>query len=184
MDEEQKIMRACYEAVLEGRKPSSMFSLKWDVSGEDIGEARGKGFEVVLTGAALRENTHQPKDAVVIARPEKFTSLLSERDLQRFRNLGFGERLDELLGEIGAKSIAETLAYLNAYPRVDDEYDIAAHNWERPEVAILTGIALGYPTCDVEYYVRIVYLGDMRNPQEGTHSLFGYALCPECSLPV
>ena len=177
VDREGEITRACWQAVLAGRKPSSLFSLTWDVTEQDLEEARRRGLEIVLTGSALRAEVNHPKKTVVVAQPEKFASLISEEVLERFRKLGLGERVEKVLDELGSRSIARAMAYLNEYPRNDEEYAIEKSNLERPEVAVLTGLGFGYPACDVEYYVRIRYLGEPCTTEQ-EHPVYGYLLCP------
>lgn len=171
MDTEQKIMRNIYAAVLGGCKPSGLFSRRWDLSEEDIAHAQQRGFDVIFGDTT-----------VIIARPEKFTTLLSVNALQRFRTLGFGKCVNRLLAEIGEKSIGQTVAYLQAQPPcADGEYDVAVRNLERPEVTALLGIAFGYPPCDVEACIRVWYLGEDPSLLAATDPTDGHGLCPDCA---
>lgn len=178
---ENTLIRNWWESVLDGSKASSTFSARWEVTDEDVARAREKGLEIVSYKVPGRSEDEPPIDSICVAQPGKFTDLLSPEDLQRFRDVGLGSRLDKVLAEIGDKSIGQAMVYLEQYERKDEEYDLGPYHAERPEIAALTGIGLGYPACDAAYYVRTNYLGEKPYADEQVDPKWGHALCPEHS---
>ena len=178
LDQEEQIVRNWWKGLFEGRKPSAQFNVRWEATDEDLAQARRQGLEVITTENGVYEDTGQPIEHITVAQPGKFTSLLSEETLDRFRKLGLGERLDKVLGELGGKSIAQAMEYLNQYPRVDDEYPMQG-NRERIEVAALEGVGFGYRPCCVESFIRAKYLGEEQGGPDLTDPEYGYSLCTE-----
>jgi hypothetical protein len=97
--------------------------------------------------------------AIAVAFPRPASEVI--RSFALTERLGqYSTRMDRVVGEIGDKTIAATLAALDAYPRHFDP----RRNVEEPEVAILEGALLGYNNCCVDYYVATRYEGVPEDP--------------------
>lgn len=177
---ENKLIHNWWESTLDGSKPCSLFSQQ-EVTEEYLTRAREKGLEIVRLQEPKSEG-NPPIEIMYVAQPGKFRDLISKEKMQRFRALGLGDRLDTVLAEIGDTSIGQAMAYLRKYKREDEEYNLLRNlkgGGERPEIAVLTGLGLGYPPCDIEYYFRTNYLGEEHSLFEDVDPKWGYGLCPE-----
>lgn len=73
----------------------------------------------------------------------------------------YAPHITQLLKEIGSRSIAEAVAFLDTYPRPRSGNP---HNLELPQVAILEGALFGYHTECVDYYIATRYEGEPEDP--------------------
>lgn len=74
--------------------------------------------------------------------------------------------------------MARALAVLTSFPRIDSHYDLQGGTSERPEVAVLQGLLLGYPLRDVDYYLRTRYLGEPKLPHVEIPGTYQYVRDP------
>lgn len=178
---EDQLIRNWWEDMLNGSKPASIFNAQWEVTEDDLTKAREKGLEIISYQAGGKSEVEPDVEEVCVAQLGSFRDLVSGEKLKRFRDLGLGNRMDKVLAEIGDKSIGQAVVFLERYERKDDEYDLGPYNAERPEIAALTGMGLGYPDCDVEYYIRTNYLGEESDSNEQVDPRWGHGLCAEHS---
>jgi hypothetical protein len=175
--EPSKSIPLLVQMVLDGKKPGAYID---DLSG--VEQFKSFGLDVISTGPAWRDVT-LPENCLVIAKKQKVKDALTHVHLPLIPRLQ--SRVDSILSKINDLSVAETLVLLNQMPRVDDEYDIEISNLERPEVALLEGVLLGYKSCCVTYYISTRYLKvprdetseQINNEHAGENS---HIRCPTC----
>jgi hypothetical protein len=123
-----------------------------------------------------------------IAKKRKVTDILAKAKLPKIPKIQ--DRVPKITDEIKNMTIAEALAYLGIVPRVDEEFAMVQEdNFEKPEVALMQGVLLGYKPCCIEHHIHTRYLrspGDfeMEEKQYETEQYFGsqyhHGLCDDC----
>lgn len=147
--------------------------------------------ECVLAPFAVGDKVpEQPCRGYAVARRVFMREVLPSLVLPVLRIRVIKRRLRTLIGKVRDKSVAQTLAFLLSYPRVDKVYGVVtAGNLERPEVAILQGLLLGYAPCCIEYYIETRYLRSaepivlktvVSDEVRLAKRLRNHVRCPEC----
>jgi|GEM_PF-5315520 len=136
--------------VLEGKKPGAFVSSPRPIS-QSMSLYESVGLEGALS--AVYDPQHlaigHPTPALDIWEDFTLTSRLEVH----------AENLTRLASEIGSRTTAHALAFLNAYPRGNHPL-----NLEDIEVAIMEGALLGYHEGCVDYYVGTRYEGEPADP--------------------
>lgn len=160
--------------VIRGKKPGCYVSKTKKV----INLAKRHGLDIIDTKPYTPWKT-KSLACIVVAKKEKVKYVLARTTLPCIPQLQ--RRMKKLVIILSNKSVTEALAYINAYPRKDRIYKkVEKWNLERPEMATLEGILLGYPSCCIEYYINTRYLGK----REGAHEEERYVQCYHCAHPM
>ncbi len=162
--------------VMDGKKPGAFIDI--------LENSPDNRLKTVKTGAWFRGAVQEPDGMAISMKGVNVSDVVNPWTLRAYSGSGIEERLYGIWQKIENEEVADALAYLNEYPRLDNEFS-AVHksNLERPEIAILEGHLFGYDQCCIDYYFRRNYLGGEKHdldflfsPPENPH-----ILCYECS---
>lgn len=182
------------------RKKKAKFSFddKWLI--EQVSGGNKPGCCVPITKEAERFSKNH--DLVVVLKSNAFGDKVAEPNelaISRkitVRSLCLLERLHEfskvpelvecakvLCQKIEDKIVAEAIAYLYSYHRLDDNKNPYPNNMARPEVALLLGLLFGYRVCCIRYYLETRYFGAPRYLEKTAFNKSGVylgVLCENC----
>jgi len=161
------------DLVRAGKKSSAFINL------EDIGSSGElEDLDCVEVGNWFAGSIEPPNLYAISIKGKTVTDIITPSDLNYFMDIDIVyTRLTLLYHQLQSLKVPNALKLLSEYPRNDDQFiGIIEWNGERPEVAIMEGLLLGYRPCDIFYYIRTRYLGEKEHALE--HNYLGKLDCP------